>query len=1030
MGSPVKLYRSPSLAAVLSPSRSSNLGSPQQLTPRSKIKAMLAAVDDESDSEARVEASTIHGNDSSTDHVNRHPASPRPSTHESGEDSAEESDDAPVVPRGRLAARLQNKTSFNDIKISSEEDGPEGNAYERIKKQLLPNHMSREASTEGFNQAILGDGDGTTAPSGRRQRLQSRKEPRASLSPIGTPAGRSNRPPGLSPTPEAASPSINHQDLGNEEDSDRDSPDPHANQRFLALVARKRAEREAKQAVEAEKKAAREARLRENSAKALGVSEDESDDNAGAKKLTQQARPTRKASKKALEEMNRETQRMNRNMQLAHQARTKKKITKESLFARFNFRTSDPSNAEIQQALSSSTAASSVPASDAENGQAHATPPTSPLRPSDLACKLAVAEDADGSIQTSAVAEEHLDSDSELPTIQNIIDNPQPAASKGKEKAAAPDPITSGDSADEFNTEFKRLPIKIRLQKSASRSKLQGQDSDSDLEILPRQVSKSRLDAFNRLPTTKAGEGRSLLKLRALAHLQSPEKQCGRTRASMTLSDMQTSLRQRARQQAAAERAEKIQDLKARGVIFQTAEERQKDQVEVEDLVEKARKEAEEIKRKEKDAVRNEKRANGELVSLDNTSDEDEDYEENGDNASGAELSGSDEEGGSSDEDVSGSENSEGGGEDDEAIGGVGVDGNTRNRNGLIEDEASEDSQNEGSAKEIELAADETTGDEEIDVPLPQRKARATRVIDDDDDEEPLQEPLVNPSPPTEDTPGKPIIPDLGFSRGPNMPMMGMTQAFAATMADTQDQIPGHMIVDQNQDSLQVLGFVPEPDFPVFDPNDTESMVMDSQNGKDSMVQGSTANEDISLHFSQSQIEYDNAQESQRLLSATQDDEIPDPTQDVGFGLSSPAANRFVNPPPSTVDTVVLPGPESPVKKKKGRLQRRNNDATDQANDDDSHKAREPADFEISANAFDVMKRKRAAAVTTKAYDKKKSEAKEMVEEQALESEDEYAGLGGVSDDESGGSEDEEARQMIDHGDVEVDERKLAAFHA
>jgi len=53
-----------------------------------------------------------------------------------------------------------------------------------------------------------------------------------------------------------------------------------------------------------------------------------------------------------------------------------------------------------------------------------------------------------------------------------------------------------------------------------------------------------------------------------------------------------------------------------------------------------------------------------------------------------------------------------------------------------------------------------------------------------------------------------------------------------------------------------------------------------------------------------------------------------------------------------------------------------------------------------------------------------------MVEDQALESEDEYAGLGGASDDESGGSEDEELRRMIEHEDVEVDEGKLAAFYA
>ena len=53
-----------------------------------------------------------------------------------------------------------------------------------------------------------------------------------------------------------------------------------------------------------------------------------------------------------------------------------------------------------------------------------------------------------------------------------------------------------------------------------------------------------------------------------------------------------------------------------------------------------------------------------------------------------------------------------------------------------------------------------------------------------------------------------------------------------------------------------------------------------------------------------------------------------------------------------------------------------------------------------------------------------------MVEEQAQESEDEYAGLGGASDDESAGEADEDLKKMIEEGDVEVDESKLAAFYA
>ena len=54
-----------------------------------------------------------------------------------------------------------------------------------------------------------------------------------------------------------------------------------------------------------------------------------------------------------------------------------------------------------------------------------------------------------------------------------------------------------------------------------------------------------------------------------------------------------------------------------------------------------------------------------------------------------------------------------------------------------------------------------------------------------------------------------------------------------------------------------------------------------------------------------------------------------------------------------------------------------------------------------------------------------------MVHEQAEESEDEYAGLGGASDDGSDGEEDEYVKEMIDdEGVKDMDESKLAAFFA
>ncbi|KAK7215391.1 hypothetical protein V2G26_003394 [Clonostachys chloroleuca] len=96
------------------------------------------------------------------------------------------------------------------------------------------------------------------------------------------------------------------------------------------------------------------------------------EDDEGGLKLTQGARPTRKASKKAVEDMNRETQRMARNMQLAHEAKTRKKISKSSLFERFNFR---PAGAPAPKIASSSRP--TTPPTDAEK-QNSDTPPSSP----------------------------------------------------------------------------------------------------------------------------------------------------------------------------------------------------------------------------------------------------------------------------------------------------------------------------------------------------------------------------------------------------------------------------------------------------------------------------------------------------------------------------------------------------------------------------------------------------------------------------------------------------------------------------
>ena len=1005
--------RSSAASAARLPSNSPCQASPYQLTPRSKIKAMLAAVDDSDTDQdpipAKVQART-------TQEVTDAAALSSLYTLKNSALENESSLDELTVPYGKLAARLQRNnrsigTAHGSLSASDMEEVDDGNAYERVKRNLVSKadnkKQNRENPSSGQESAD-DENDGPLLP--RRRRMAASTSPDTPRSAISAQNRSPRSSPGLFLSSRAGSPNISHPKSNVDGDSDFDLPtNPKVNERTLALIARKRAERQAKEAAEADKRAATERQERNSmsrqSSTPLGDSEDDSD-TVGAKKLTQQARPTRKASKKALEEMNRETQRMNRNMQLAHQARTKKKVTKESLFARFNFRTPNAPEIDFQKPLSSSTAVSSKEVSEAEGAQQQDTPPTSPAQTEGLNPKAASQSTVEEGVQ---VARNHvLLEDEELPTINDIMRQPKPDMGKGKGIAVEPSTRASRCSTTpEFRS---KRQVKVHFPKPSLRSG-QMDCSDSDLEILPaRRSTVAKLDAFN--PQGKVGEARSLQTLRALAHLHSPEKDSRASKASMTSSEMHMSLQQRARQQAAAERAEKIQDLKNRGIIVQTAEERQKAQVEVEDLVEKARQEAVDIKKKEKDAARKEAKKNGE--DFNDSSEDDEDYQANEADESDIDLSGSEEEAiaeGSEDE-LGAEEEVDDEGEDDSH--------NAERNNGLVEDQAMEDADDDGDSEAGET--EDITSDQEDEAPPQPRRSRISRILDEEEEDGVSLVSKVIEEPPTYlETPQKPTLPAIAFGTSPGL--MGMTQAFAATMADSQTQaerIDGQDI----EDSIEFCETVPEPNIPVFDSHDTESMIPDSQ----AEAGPETNVSDINLDHAQSQIDTEPLTDTQDRHMATQDYDLPEPTQDMGFHLSSPAGNRFVSATPSTVDTVLLPE-QSPSRKKKGRLQRGRKDSVDSLDADSAPRSpTQSADVGISANAFDIMKRKRGEVVA--AFDKKKSNAKEMVEEQAQESEDEYAGLGGASDDESGGDEDEETKRMIDEGEVEVDERRLAAFYA
>ena len=1041
-----------------SPVKDANNTQNDQLTPRSKVRAMLAALDSSDEDNLSKPTSTVSGDartrlaqalkKNSYKHVE---------SHGKGGDNDDESDRSGddgdmAAPRGKLASRLYRQRAMKqDQSHTTTEDNA---TYRRIQQQILQ-QQKQPSIDEGADATTS---DQSEKENGITRKLLKRPKRRPAIDPdsdqscskspqsqgsspglfltpkksgISETVSNNRSPRRLSLTPEVESSSAPRKFTTGSGGLDSGFPsDPNANSRFLALVARKRAEREAKEASERKKKQEKTSRLGvdwagsigENEITRGGVSEDDSENEAaGGIKLTQQSRPTRKASKKALEEMKRETQRMSRNMQLAHQAKTKKKITKESLLARFNFGGRRTTDASAVEAISSSLVGSSAHVSDTEGAKEQETPPTSPILPvDDEFPKTGAAEGSQ--LPNCPIYELREEIEDDLPSVDDIMAPSVQQSSNGKGKEVEEAPLDTTISLNKSKrTKFSQPAIKIKPPNLSHRRKGQQNDSDSELEILPMDQHKPKQrDIFEHLRTQKVTQTRPLQTVRALAHLTSPSKQKPNSRvASTTPLEMQKSLQKLARQQAARERAEKIQDLKDRGIIIQTAEEIERDQADLEDLLEKARKEAEQITKKEKDDVKKERRDNGE-ADLEDSSDDDEEYKEEKTVVSEVEYSGSEE------EEEDGDDNED---EDEEVSSEEDEDGNewvilgkgTQRVEDLIDNAASEDSQEDDSDQDADIVPEQN-----------KRRNKISRVVDEEDEEDNLQQDLNHT-----DSPKSLLIPNLD---GCNDAPMGLTQAFAATMADSQTQNEGTVgFADEEQDSLAFLRGMPEPDFPMIDADAGESMIPNSQPEQlylRDTSQLESGNTEINLHLTQSQIDYERIPEvTEAFAIATQCSEIPDPSQDVGFGVSSPIANRFVSVPPSTIETVILPegNVNEAIVKKKGRLRRRL-EAThiiSSVNDENTASGPQESHFALSANAFDVLKQaSKKSAPRDDPFIKDKSNAKTMVEEQAEESEDEYAGLGGASDDESGNEEDEEVRKMVDDGDVKVDERKLAAFHA
>ncbi|KAF2224130.1 MRC1-like domain-containing protein [Elsinoe ampelina] len=952
-------------------------------------------------------------------------------------------DQSPVRPIGRIASRMVGSPTRSEdsepefrhspVRIgkrifqeSDEEEEQEADDAADIYAAMKAKLMGQKPVVEEKAQKQV-----TTLRSPKSSAAESSSRP-------SSPAPKSSAPQSLSPTTsdngshasgsDSDAPVVSKKrsrnavflsDSESEKDgptaSDSNAPAPPAGNRFKQLLAQKRAEREKleeQERIEAEQRAQQEKEKTAQFNLSDLFDDDEvtrdqdaaEEDSTIDDKLTQQARPTRKASRKAIEDMNKETQRMSRNMQLTHQAKVKKKFSIADFAAKFKKQSIPP------PACAQSSAA---PSSDVEKDKDVETPPSSPpsegvapdLGKTIFAVRSATALDGGG------------EDEPDLPRLEEILS--QSLLGKGKGKASASNPIEpSNPPAAEAPTKppKKRLsPKKYRIHNLAPRSSSPiGGDSDDDLEII-----KDRLAVFSKIVPKKANESAAVHHLRVLAGLNGQESAPSRKgkkniRPSMTSGQLDVQLRRRAALQVKQEREEKIAELRAKGIIVQTAEERERDMMEIEDLLEKARREAEELKKKEKE----ERKEEGGEVSDDESDEEWMEGKEEEEAASGEEDNDEEE-----DLEASGSEE-EDEDEDEEEVEEV-------QKNALVDDVADEaDDESEEDAGERRKDYDDAEMDDSLSgadfdrAPKP-RAARKKFIVDDDEDDEVTEAVVASSQPPQDESPAQSddLAAAFGFVAAPRA-LMSPSQMFAGTMAASQSQLDRPFNnQSQEQDSMDIFNaMVPSMPTPEMPRDDTQATVYDERMIHDSLPDTQTPRVQLDLTQGNTQ--------SPAISRLSQMSAWPSPSQDVGFGYRESPLAHAARPPQSTIDTVLLSVPESPVQPRRGRLQRRAIADEESVNgeDDSPAPATMPAPEAKKTTAFDVMKR--AATKPVIDFDKKKSGAKEMIDEQASESDDEYAGLGGASDDDADGSGDEADKAMIDTSDIKVDERKLAAYYA
>ncbi|KAI5290745.1 hypothetical protein KEM54_000579 [Ascosphaera aggregata] len=740
--------------------------------------------------------------------------------------------------------------------------------------------------------------------------------------------------------------------------------------------------------------------------------------------LTQHSKPTKRASKAAIEEMNRQTQRMSRSMQLAHSAITKKKLTLGSFISRFNQNTSAKKEEDapadfVQDAVDNRTHSNSfamAPPEDINN---------------QTGGDISNATTSNG--VDSEIVEDGNDELDKLPGLDHktndfdsttITAEPQKTISANKQT-----PLRSKHN------------LRVNLSKERVKEQ-QEMSQDDDLEIITDSAQARRIAIFENMPIRKRQQdielSTSIQRLRALAQVSSQTHRSSQSTQSMK--QLELDLWRRAREQAYSEREERINALRARGIVIESADERSKFEEDIEDLLDKARLEAKEIRRREK-----EKKKEGDVGD---DEDEDEDYVEIEDDE----------------------EEEEGEDEEDEGKGVQGVEGGRESDNNETGETEREDASatawtqvakadngfheqrhadggdaDETSIHEV-LPSEETTESKVTTQPdnedaylQSQRPRRTTYTVHDDDDDDNnddndgngeivtntgTNEQNTRTSPSEKANEREAVNPfDIGISNQETSEL-SLSQAFADTLA--KSQFPGSAQLEQSVSDIDVkIGDVDAPpkhsDVP--HPLAIESPVIKPLNDQSN----GSPRHPLYIHTSPA---VDLNSESPAGKSVSKFSIAPTPTQDKGF-VYSPFQSRKLSIQSSMLTEQSAarhaghsPGPTGGQGFKKSLLRRGLKERQPEQN------GKGTGDYYISKNVFDVMKKRAKDKRKRPQFNRERSEAKEMLDEVAEESDDEYAGLGGRSDDSEGEEEEDDRKMINDDDNTPVDGAELAALNA